>query len=55
MTLLQMVLVVMFFPVIVIAACGFVYALFKTSAMAWLFLFSMCGSKWAEGKLRDTE
>ena len=53
MTLLQIALIVMFFPVIIIVACGFVYAIFKISAMAWLFLFSMCGSKWAENKLEN--
>jgi hypothetical protein len=53
MTLVNMALVVMFFPVIIIVACGFVYAIFKISVMAWLFLFSMCGSKWAENKLEN--
>jgi formate/nitrite transporter FocA (FNT family) len=48
-----MALVVMFLPVIIIVACGFVYAVFKISAMAWLFLFSMCRSKWAEDKLEN--
>jgi uncharacterized membrane protein YqjE len=53
MTLVNMALVVMFFPVIIIVACGFVYAIFKISVMAWLFLFSMCGCKWAENKLEN--
>jgi hypothetical protein len=53
MNLLQIVLVVLFLPVVIIVAVGFVYAIFKISAMAWLFLFSMCGSKWAENKLEN--
>jgi len=45
--------IVLFLPIVIIIAVGFVYAVFKISAMAWLFLFSMCGSKWAENKLEN--
>ena len=55
MTLLQIALIVLFLPVVIIVAVGFVYAIFKISGMTWLFLFSMCGSKWAENKLENME